>query len=210
MRIALSASLAAVLLSASALPARGEDMVTESFFLDLPTDGIAVTHDGKKGLGTGPPGIALLAEPALADSLALLVKLRDAQGNVVGFASELEVFPAGRNPVLEDNVVWDTDWTLVIPGRGTLYLRQKEISHELGSRIIRPVEASGKPWEGEWTVTTTVGPRADGWGEIVGGAGEFAGVTGRFLEIDTLTGFQPGGVMIGHMELRLEIRHPRQ
>jgi hypothetical protein len=71
-------------------------------------------------------------------------------------------------------VVWDTDWTLVIPGRGTLYLRQKEI----------------------------------GWGEIVGGAGEFAGVTGRFLEIDTLTGFHPGGIMMGRVEFRLEMRRP--
>jgi hypothetical protein len=37
----------------------------------------------------------------------------------------------------------------------------------------------------------------------VGGAGEFAGAAGKFVEIVSLTGFEPGGIMAGRVELRL-------
>jgi hypothetical protein len=68
---------------------------------------------------------------------------------------------------------------------------------------VIPVQETGEAWRGEWTVTTTAGPRPDGSGVIVGGAGEFAGAAGKFVEIVTLTGFEPGGIMVGRVELRL-------
>lgn len=175
----------------------------ESFFIELPADGIAVTHGGTMALAAGPPGIALLAEPRVRDGLALITKLRDAGGEVVGFASELEVFPPGADMMRD--IVWDTDWTLVIPGRGTLYLRQQEHSGELGPKVIGPTQETGEPWRGEWVVTTTAGPRPDGRGVIVGGAGEFEGASGTFVEIVTLTGFELPGVLIGRVELRLDL-----
>jgi hypothetical protein len=181
---------------------------TESFFLQLPDDGIAITHGGNMALAAGPPGIALLKEAHIKDGLALLAKLRDANNEVIGFASELETFPEGAD-LLSDGVIWDTDWTVMIPGRGSLYLREQEHSGELGAKVIIPVQETGTAWHGDWTVTTTVGPRPDGYGVIVGGAGEFAGATGKFLEIVTLTGFEPGGIMIGRVELRLTF-NPRQ
>ncbi len=179
---------------------------SESFFMELPADGIAVSHGGEFGLAAGPPGIAMLSEPRVRNGLALLVKLRDANDQIVGFASELEVFPPGADFMRD--IVWDTDWTLVIPGRGTLYLRQQEHSGELGPKVIAPTEASGEPWRGQWTVTTTVGPRADGRGVIVGGAGEFQGAGGSFVETVTLTGYELPGVMHGRVELRLDLILP--
>ncbi|MCC7414397.1 MAG: hypothetical protein IT495_22470 [Gammaproteobacteria bacterium] len=178
----------------------------ESFFMELPDDGIAFTHGGNMALAAGPPGVALLSEPRVQSGLAILAKLRDASGEVVGFASELEVFPPGADMLQE--VVWDTDWTLVIPGRGSLYLRQQEHSGELGAKVIIPTRESGESWRGEWIVTTTVGPRADGRGVIVGGAGEFEGATGSFLEIVTLTGFDLPGILLGRVELRLDMTLP--
>lgn len=204
-------ALFATVFAACLLPfaAQGAE-TTESFFIELPADGIAVTHDGDMALGAGPPGIGLLKEPRIADGLALLVKLRNAGNEIVGFASELEVFPAGADPVMSDNVIWDTDWTLVIPGRGTLYLRQQEISGELGSKVVLPSKASGNPWQGEWIVQTTAGPLPGKFGVIVGGAGEFDGVTGKFVEIATLTGYDPAGMLIGRIELRLHMQPPRK
>jgi len=175
---------------------------TESFYIDLPADGIAITHGGDMALAPGPPGIALLQETQIKNGLALLAKLRDVNSVVIGFASELETFPEGAD-LLSEGVVWDTDWTLMIPGRGSLYLSQQEHSGELGAKVVIPVRETGEAWRGEWTVTTTVGPRPDGYGVIVGGAGEFAGAAGKFLEIVTLTGFEPGGIMVGRVELRL-------
>lgn len=175
---------------------------TESFFIGLPADGIAMTHGGDVALASGPPGIAVLQEQKISNGFALLAKVRDANNEVVGFASELEIFPAGVD-MLRENVVWDTSWTLMIPGRGSLYLHEQEHSGELGAKIIIPVQESGEAWHGDWTVTTTVGPRADGYGMIVGGFGEFEGASGKFQEIVSLTGFEPAGIMVGRVELRL-------
>jgi hypothetical protein len=181
---------------------------TESFFVELPADGLAMTHGGDVALASGPPGIAVLQETKISNGFALLAKVRDADNEVIGFASELESFPAGVD-MLRENVVWDTSWTLMIPGRGSLYLHEQEQSGELGAKIIIPVQESGEAWRGDWTVTTTVGPRPDGYGTIVGGFGEFEGAKGKFQEIVTLTGFEPAGIMIGQVELRLTF-DPRQ
>jgi hypothetical protein len=97
----------------------------------------------------------------------------------------------------------------MIPGRGSLYLRQQEHSGELGPKVVNPALETGEPWRGRWTTTTTVGPRPDRRGVIVGGAGEFEGVTGSFVEIVTLTGFELPGVLIGRLELRLSMTRPR-
>ena len=174
----------------------------EQIVIGLPTDGIAMTHGGDVALASGPPGIAVLQEPKISNGFALLAKVRDANNEVVGLASELEIFPAGVD-MLRENVVWDTSWTLMIPGRGSLYLHEQEHSGELGTKIIIPVQESGEAWHGDWTVTTTVGPRADGYGMIVGGFGEFEGASGKFQEIVSLTGFEPAGIMLGQVELRL-------
>ncbi len=99
--------------------ASGTEQFVESFFLELPTDGIAVTHSGDVALGAGPPGVPLLSEDRIKDGLAMLAKIRNADGEVIGFASELESFPAGAD-MLHDDVVWDTDWTLMIPGKTIL------------------------------------------------------------------------------------------
>jgi len=175
---------------------------TESFFIGLPTDGIAMTHGGEVALAAGPPGIALLQETKIRNGFALLAKVRDVNDVVIGFASELETFPTDSD-MLSESVIWDTSWTVMIPGRGSIYLLEQEQSGELGAKVIIPVQKTGEAWHGDWTVTTTVGPRPDGYGTIVGGSGEFAGASGKFLEIVTLTGFEPAGIMVGRVELRL-------
>ena len=195
-------AIIAILVAAGTGHATEPGSATESFFIELPADGIAITHGGDMALTAGPPGIALLQEAQVKNGLAMLSKIRDANNAVIGFASELETFPEGAD-LLADDVVWDTSWTLMIPGRGSLYLSQQEHSGELGAKIVIPVQETGEAWRGEWTVTTTVGPRADGFGVIVGGAGEFAGAAGKFVEIVSLTGFEPGGIMVGRVELRL-------
>jgi len=193
----------ALSLNANAALASESGRSSESFFIELPADGIAMTHGGDMALGAGPPGIPFLKEDRINGGLALLSKVRGAGGEVIGFASELETFPKGAN-LMEPNVVWDTDWTLMIPGRGSLYLRQQETSGELGAKVVIPTQESGVGWRGNWVVTTTVGPRSDGRGVIVGGAGEFEGARGSFVEIVTLTGFDLPGILIGTVELRLQ------
>ncbi|MGH7806374.1 MAG: hypothetical protein ACREQJ_18640, partial [Candidatus Binatia bacterium] len=142
--------------------------VVESFFLESPKDGIAVTHSGKMPLGVFPPGAGRFEEPAIERGFALLAKVRNAGGEVVGIAAELEVHPE-RGNILTDDVVWKTDWTVVLPGRGVLFLHQEEHSGELGPKVLKPVLETGKAWEGDWTVQTTSGPGPGGRGIVVGG-----------------------------------------
>ena len=171
-----------------------------SFFGILPDHGVALTTGGTMPLRTGPEGIALFTEPALNNTLALIMKLADENGTVIGFASELEIFPG--DPAAAE-ISWDTAWTLSIPGRGMIFLHQIEHSGGLGPNIVEPTMKSGKDWVGDWTVTTTVGPLPSGRGRIVGGSGEFANIKGSFVEIDRLTGFTVDGVMFGKLEIRM-------
>lgn len=171
----------------------------ESFFVEVPTDGIAVSNSGRMLLAPFPPGIPLFSEERIRNSLAVLCKVRDANGELVGYASELEVF--GQTDLSQGDVVWDTDWTVVLPARGALFLHQQEHSGELFPKVVEPTLASGEDWRGDWIVTTTVGPRPDGRGVIVGGTGEFEGARGSFVEIDRLTRFTPRGEMFITVEL---------
>jgi len=180
---------------------RAGGQVEESFFFRSPGDGIAVTHGGSLPLAIGPPGVAPLSEPAIERGFALLVNLRNAQNELVGFAVELEVHPVGD--MLAEDLLWDTEWLLVLPGRGILVLHQQEHSGELGRKVIGHIRDTGSDWTGDWTVQTTVGPLPSGRGTIIGGTGEFRDARGSFIEIDHLTRYSVDNLMYGDFELRI-------
>jgi hypothetical protein len=175
--------------------------LTESFIFRSPEDGIAVTHSGDLPMAAWPPGIGLFSEAAIERGLVIIARVRNTEGAIVGFAVEYEVHPPGD--MLTEDLRWDTDWVVVLPGRGMLALYQWEHSGELGPKVIRHTRTTGKDWIGDWTVQTTVGPRDDGQGIIVGGTGEFAGATGTFVEIDRVTRFTTDGALMGEFELRV-------
>lgn len=183
-----------------------DGMRSEVLHFRLPEDGIAVTHGGGVPFPVAPPGVPTFTDDSLRRGFALLVRLRDADGRVVGLAAELEVHPGGD--MLAENLEWDTDWILVLPGRGMLALQQVEHSDKLGPRVINPTLASGQDWVGDWTIQTTVGPGPGGRGVILGGSGEFEGSTGSFVEVDRLTRFSTTTGLHGHVELRLQRRPP--
>ena len=176
-----------------------------SFHSKLPDQAIALTHSGHVGLGFFPAGIPKFSEPGISRGLLANLKLEDESGKVVGFASELELFPES-SPAEVDDVRWDTGWALAIAGRGMIFLEQIEHSGGLGPRVIQPARASGKDWVGDWYITTTVGPLPSGRGRIIGGTGEFAGISGSFVELDRLTRFSVDGNMEVALELRLFVR----
>ena len=66
---------------------------SETLHFLLPEDGIAVTHGGRVPFPAAPPGVPIFTEDALRRGFALLVRVRDAEGRVVGLAAELEVHP---------------------------------------------------------------------------------------------------------------------
>ena len=165
-------------------------------------DAIAATHGGAFPFKPFPEGIPALADPNLASAFGLIIKIRDGAENVVGFGTELEVaLPESR--LLFGRVMTDTYWTIVLPGRGTLFLYETEDNWNLVKNVYLPMLATGRDWEGEWRNVNTVGPRRDWHGVIEGGTGEFAGASGRFLEIGNLRSATRAGDLGGLLELRL-------
>jgi hypothetical protein len=190
--------------SRRALETFPDDGSVQWFFLDVPGHEVALTHGGLVPMAPFPAGIAPLTERNVRLGLGLVTKLRDVTDEVVGFATELEAASPATN-LVQGRIMTDTFWTVVIPGRGTLFLHETEDNWNLMTRIALPALLTRRDWTGDWTNVNTVGPRPDGRGLVVGGTGEFAGAKGSFLEIGRLRRFTASGAMEFTMELRVAL-----
>ncbi|MBL8350788.1 MAG: hypothetical protein JNL87_10770 [Burkholderiaceae bacterium] len=193
---------------AAPLVATGTDgLVHETLYFHAPEDGIAATHDGRKPIRVFPNGITPLDDKALASAFVLVAKARNRDGEIVGFASEMEDV-APETDILRGRMVMRSTWTVELPGRGTLFCDQVEDASEFARKVVMPAFLLGQTWDAPWTFVTTVGPGPLGRGVIVGGTGEFEGVTGHCVEVTHLRRFTPQGEMTLTMELQLAYGKP--
>jgi hypothetical protein len=163
---------------------RSDGLIQENFIFRTATDSIAATHSGDLPLPPLPQSIALLSEQANRGAFVLLTKIRNERNEIVGFAVESESVLEGSNlvrGVLETR----TDWTLVIPSRGSIFLTQIESVGELSKQVM-PTVITGGTWKKTVAVITTSGPQPNGAGRIVGGSGEFEGISGEFVEFNQI------------------------
>ncbi|MBM5812373.1 MAG: hypothetical protein FJ191_10480 [Gammaproteobacteria bacterium] len=192
----IAAAVLASLGAGAALAGDGERK--EIFYFEMPGDGLAMTHNGRHLLPTGPAGIGLLTEPGADKGLLLIAKLRNEQGEVVGTASEAEWFPNPENM----SEPWHATWTIMIPGRGHVVGYELERVSPTAAQIFGKV-AAGEEWSGEFYEQVAIGPLPSGDGLILGGSGEFTGATGMLSEWARLTRMTPDGVMHGRIELHV-------
>lgn len=169
---------------------------------DGPGSMLAASHSGKLPLTPFPTGTPLMTEPAIRSGLAVITRLRDSTGEIVGIASELESGHEDSN-LLRGRVMGHTTWTVVLPGRGAFIAYQTEDNWTLATRIAGPAMLRGVPWRGEWFTVNTLGPLANGHGRIIGASGEFAERSATFVETAVLREFRPEGAMDFTMDLRL-------
>lgn len=190
------------------LPGFGAGKVLEVYSfegrIDRPSHLLSITHDGTTPFALQPAGIQLMQEPAIRAGLALITRLRDARGQVVGIATELE---SGHedSSLLAGKLMTHTTWTAVLPGRGALVLYQVEDNWWLATRIIGPTLLRGEPWRGSWRNLNTLGPLPNGHGRIVAATGAFAARPGTFVETAEMREFTPSGAMDFTMDLRLAL-----
>ncbi|MBY0563156.1 MAG: hypothetical protein K2P58_03130 [Hyphomonadaceae bacterium] len=197
-------ALAGVLAMSACAPSSDYGPTSQvSFVIEAPADFIALTHGGGAPLRQAPPGIATLADTPIPNALALTARVRDGAGRIVGLATELEDFPPASSPGGE--AVWDTYWTVMVVGKGTLFLHQTESLGATVGRVFREAASEGRGWTGSHTESSTVGPVAGRHGEIVGGTGDFAGASGTFREIGALRSLSSDGDIEATIELRLEL-----
>jgi len=196
MRIGGKKLLAAAAL-AFATPSNAQDLCEVVFVMDLPGDILSNTHGGSVGLALHPADIAPLSG-ANETGLALTSVVRNGEGEVIGFASELEEFPEGMSGE------WLSWWTVVIPGLGTVIGFETEAIAEAHLTIFEQV-SRGESWSGEVDARIATGPLPDGNGTIIAGTGAFEGVTGSMSEWTRLTSLEPTGVMTGELRLVAQI-----
>lgn len=203
MKTTLKLGLAAGLFIASGATALYADAHQKlmTFHLDAAAgDMLSLTHAGDLGPRRVPEGISLLEDEAINRGLVLSALLRDENGDVVGLATELEYFPEGQRP----GVSWDTYWTVLLPGRGSIYgFETEEIPAEHLPLFI--ARANGTPFKGENRAKIASGPAEGGLGIIVGGTGEFEGATGTIAEFYVLKELPMDGSIVGTLELEIRI-----
>lgn len=186
--------------------ADGTGHLVEIFTIDAPGDIVAVTHNGSNIIDPRPSGIALFDEPALQSGLMLVAKIRNAKREIVGFAVESEAMDAASNPLL-GKMRMHSEWTIVLPARGTIYVSQIEDAGTIGREIL-PSVMLGKEWNGKADFVSTAGPGPNGRGIIVGGTREFEGVAGSFVEISHLTHMSKKRGGVGTVKLQLAYKKP--
>jgi len=189
--------------AAPAATAQASGPVIVSVFMEGPEDILALTHGGHVPLAPYPPDIETLTNGAEAN-LALIAKVRDAEGQVIGVASELEEFPQAEQDIGADMEPWQTYWTVLLTGRGALYGYHLE---RINPEHLAAIETSraGEDWVGEIPGVNTVGPAPGGKGYVFHGTGEFEGMTGFFQERTVLRGVSADGVLDATLELRFEL-----
>jgi hypothetical protein len=164
------------------------------------------THNGSNIINPRPVGIALFDEAALQSGLLLVAKIRNEQQEMVGFAVESEGVDASGNPLL-GRVRMNTDWTIVLPARGTIYVAQIEDAGSIGMEVL-PKVMLGKEWNGRADFLSTVGPDPSDRGVIVGGTRQFEGITGSFVELSHLTHMSRKRGGVGNVDLQLAYKNP--
>src|SRR5262245_61401182 len=114
-----------------------------------PRDIIAMTHANQFPNEKFPPGIPDLAGTEIENQLVMMAMVRDETGRLIGTLSELEVFGQHGEGEFEVNL------TLVIPGRGALFVSQ--MKSMVYPQLVEPyrIAAEKGEWEGSVTVTHT-------------------------------------------------------
>ncbi|WP_405232649.1 hypothetical protein [Lentisalinibacter salinarum] len=158
---------------------------TESFRIQIPEDRV---------LGAAAPGSVVPSVPAglslpevAGDGAVEIYKLRNASGKVIGLASRIRGGDAAY-----------TDWTLMLPARGALFLTAagSEVSpHAMATAMATAGVAADPAGQSPTSPTFRI------LGDVAGGSGEFAGFFGSFSEEWEVAGRDAEGRLVGDIEI---------
>jgi hypothetical protein len=198
----------------SVIPDGGRE---EAFVIQWPDDRIqpldATVAAPLVRAGSAVVMLEAAAEGQLVGPSAEIFRLRDVAGNVIGLASR----STSRRPTRDGAAVQGTDWMLLLPSRGTLFMTQTN-SRDVAPRVrgaggaaavfVPAVDAPGF-WAAGNRLRVTGGPGPAGEGQVVGGSEEFAGMRGTFDESWELEEVSADGSTRGQIKLvtRVEAAH---
>lgn len=163
----------------------------EDFIIHWPEDRIARPGEESAGLpAAAVVGAAVLEDSAGRRASAELFRLRDSDDNVIGVASRV----AGTGGAIADPGRSSSNWLLVIPSRGALFLAQtdaldtsvREQSTASGIVAIAPGATAGFWTDRSPFRVTASSPAMNGsatTGRVLRGTNEFSGLEGTFSEV---------------------------
>lgn len=162
----------------------------EEFVIRWPEDRIGRPGESRSGLPAAAAiGVAVLEDSAGQRTSAELFRLRDGDDNVIGVASRM----AGTGGAIADPGRSASNWLLLIPSRGALFLAQTDVMDTTvreqltadGNVAFAP-EQSVALWADRQSLRVTASiPTQTGSatsGKVLRGSREFAGLTGTFTE----------------------------
>jgi hypothetical protein len=174
----------------------------ETFIIEWPQDRVALPQAA--GLKRAGAAMVLVDERGEIAS-AELFRLRDAAGNVVGVASR----SVSRRHEDSGSMRQGTDWMLLLPARGTMYLTQvnaRDVGAQPGGDALVSALESPALWAKAGRYRITAGPAANGAGTVTGGAGEFADLVGSYDEDWDLQGGATRGASRGRITLTTRVQ----
>ncbi len=218
---AFSAGLAVVAVAATFWPLpqhlRYRSLITvppdggrqEDFVIRWPEDRIARPGEDPAALpGAAAVGAAVLEDSAGQRASAELFRIRDTEDNVIGVASRV----AGAGGAISDRGRSDSNWLLVIPSRGALFLAQSDVlDSTVRERVSADRTVAVPPAQSAtfWTdgprfrvtanLSTPAGSRSTG--RVLRGTSEFAGLKGSFTETWNLEEVNADGSTRGRIVL---------
>ncbi len=185
----------------SVLPDGGRQ---EDFIIRWPEDRIRRgSETGTELPADAAAGAAVLEDSAGQRVSAETFRIRDTEDNVIGVASRL----AGTGGAIADTNRSASNWLVVIPGRGAIFLSQPDTfdttarqRDTLNGMITLSAMQNRAFWGNstERRITATT-PRYAG--RILRGTNEFAGLSGNFTETWKLDGTSPDGGLHGRIVL---------
>lgn len=167
--------------SLSPLAVSDLDLVTLDFSA-VATDSLVYTNDGESRVQPYPAKVLQLWEAPIRHSTAMATVLHGSFDQAVGigikFSSESE-----STSLLNGQAMVDSVWHLYLPGRGSVFVQERENYWGYLREIVVPAYwNSSNSWRGIWNGTVTAGPGALGTARVVGGSGEFAGLQSDGVE----------------------------
>lgn len=152
-------------------------------FATVPAETLVFTNDGESVPAPHPAKVPQLWEKTIEDTRATVVILDDSRGQPAGigikFSSDSE-----DTRLLNAEALADSVWHIYLPGRGTMFIDQRENYWAYLHDVVAQARwSSADNWRGAWTGVTTVGPNALGTARVTGGSGEFADVESEAVEL---------------------------
>jgi hypothetical protein len=158
-------------------------------FAAVPTESLLFTNDGESLPAPHPAKVLELWERTVEDTRATVVILDDSRGQPAGigvkFSSDSE-----DTRILNSQALVDSVWHIYLPGRGTMFIDQRENYWTYLHDVVAKARwSSADNWRGAWTGVTTAGPNALGTGRVTGGSGEFADLESEAVESLSATAY---------------------